>query len=109
MQLSPSTTTYTLNIGQILGPVTCSADCTPYCTFKWTKPTSATVNGATLLFTVENKHSRGTYTCVATRGGSVTDTMSISLFVRCRHICILQNSSYVAFSLGCNEPWLNIY
>ena len=88
VQLSPNTTIYTLNIGQVIGPVICSADCTPYCTFKWTKQSSLVVNGATLSLTVENKNHGGTYTCVATRGRLFTVSRSISLFVRCTHSCI---------------------
>ena len=108
MRLFPTTSTYTLNIGQILGPVTCSADCSPYCTFQWTKESSAVATGATLSLSVDNRNRRGTYTCEATRGGSFTDRRSISLFVRCMYFCSFQSHLVVAFTLGSNEPGIII-
>ena len=88
MKLYPNTSIYTLTIGKPLGPVVCSADCTPTCSFQWKKDTQTIVNNATLSFHVENRSSAGNYTCVATRGDSVKDT-GISLFVRCKYISSL--------------------
>ena len=82
MQLSPSTTTYTLTVGERLGPVVCSATCVPTCTFKWTKGTTTISNHGTLSHTIQNKNDRGNYSCTATRGTSVTDTRSITVYVR---------------------------
>ena len=91
MQLYPSTTTYTLNIGDMLGPVVCSANCTPACSFEWKKDDMEKENNANLTFQVENRYSAGNYTCVATRGASITAMIGLSLFVRCTYISVLHN------------------
>ena len=83
MRLSPSTSTYTLNIGQRLGPVVCSADCVPNCTFKWKRESGTDA----LALTIQDKNDSGMYTCTATRGTSTsfTETRSIMVYVRCKH------------------------
>ena len=82
MQISPSTSTYTLNIGERLGPVVCSADCVPNCKFIWNRGS----NTKTLDLTIQDKNDRGTYTCTATRGTSTyfTETRSLTTYVRCK-------------------------
>ena len=95
VQLYPSTSIYILNIGETLGPVVCSADCTPFCSFKWKKDDITVVNNANFIFLVQNKNNAGNYTCVATRGASVTDMIGISLFVRCTYVSVLHNISTV--------------
>ena len=84
MELQPSTTSYTLNIGESLGPVVCSATCVPTCSFSWTRDTQPISNSDTLQLSIQNKNERGTYTCTATRGTTITKAKSIAVNVRCK-------------------------
>ena len=56
-----------LVLGDIFGPITCSAECYPKCNIKWTKNGSVkmTTNG-TLLEKRISKEDGGTYECTAT-------------------------------------------
>ena len=84
MELQPSTTSYTLNIGESLDPVLCSATCVPTCSFTWARDTQTISNSGTLQLSIQNKNQRGTYSCTATRGTAITETRSIAVYVRCK-------------------------
>ncbi|XP_021367584.1 uncharacterized protein LOC110459580 [Mizuhopecten yessoensis] len=82
--LSPPDTTYTRTEGDTLPDITCTADCSPGCSFVWTKPdnTNFTVSAVLSLGQLD-KSEHGTYRCTARNVvGESTTTVTVSVMCK---------------------------
>ncbi|XP_052807033.1 hemicentin-1-like isoform X2 [Mya arenaria] len=75
--LNPADTHYTVEIGETLATVTCSASCWP-CSYMWTGPGDFSSSGQTISLQGATKASDGRYTCTATNDR--TSTVSSTYF-----------------------------
>ncbi|XP_052807151.1 cell adhesion molecule DSCAML1-like isoform X1 [Mya arenaria] len=75
--LDPTDTHYTVEIGETLATVTCSASCWP-CSYMWTGPGPFSSSEQTISLQGATKASDGRYTCTATNGR--TSTVSSTYF-----------------------------
>lgn len=89
MKLTPENRSYTLEVGQSLENITCTAECDPECSFSWTKAARIISNTSVLSYKINEKSDAGTFKCRATRPPSYSASTSINLIVNCKiyHKC----------------------
>ncbi|XP_052804288.1 hemicentin-1-like isoform X2 [Mya arenaria] len=70
VNLSPSTTSYTVTERDNIGAITCSATCNPACTYTWSRSGSTVSSSATLNFGQADRGEAGSYVCTSRNPGS---------------------------------------
>ncbi|XP_021354371.1 uncharacterized protein LOC110450902 [Mizuhopecten yessoensis] len=103
--LSPVDVTYTVDEGDTLPDITCTAGCRPGCTFVWTKPDNNSFTSSAVLSLGQlDRSENGTYQCTA-QNTIGTSTIMFSLHVRCK-LCSLYIETYPGG--GLMERWANL-
>ncbi|WAR06474.1 HMCN2-like protein, partial [Mya arenaria] len=95
VNLSPSTTSYTVTERDNIGAITCSATCNPACTYTWSRSGSTVSSSATLNFGQADRGEAGSYVCTSRNPGSniSRNGSEVNVNVRCKNICTLCVSS----------------
>jgi len=91
VSITPTTSKYTEQIGDNIGPVNCSADCNPACSYTWSRTGSSP-----LILNNLQKTDSGDYVCTATNSQGNKKSPTINVDVQCK--IILSN---ILKSLGC--------
>jgi len=77
--LSPYESTYLLRAGDSLGPITCSAECSPNCSYFWSR-----MEQSELLIANIQPSQDGEYTCNATNALGTSSSPPIFVEVQCK-------------------------
>ena len=88
MSFNPVNESITQVLGQVLGPIDCSAECNPPCQFHWIKPDGTVVDGSTLQIPRLSKNDHGTFTCHAGNGYGNNGTKNLDVTVNCKHLML---------------------
>ena len=75
-------------LGQRLGPIVCSAQCSPPCKFYWIKPNRTVVVGSNLAISSLSKNDQGTFTCQAGNGYGNNGTQNLNITVNCKYLML---------------------
>ncbi|XP_033762031.1 hemicentin-1-like [Pecten maximus] len=79
LSLSPSDISYTRTEDEALPTITCIADCTPTCSFVWTKPDNTNFTESPILSLGQlDRSETGIYTCTSR---NIYGTVSISIII----------------------------
>jgi hypothetical protein len=70
--------------GQSLGPIICSAPCSPPCQFYWIKPGGSVVDGSNLAIPSLSKNEHGTFICHACNDYGNNATKNLTVTVNCK-------------------------
>ena len=89
----PADESITKVLGQSLGPITCSAQCSPPCQFHWTNPGGTVVDGPNLTIPILSKNEHGTFTCHAGNGYGNNATKNLLVTVNCKYLVLKCNYS----------------
>ena len=81
--------------GQRLGPIVCSAQCSPPCQFYWIKPDGTVVNGPKLEIPSLSKNDHGTCTCHAANSYGNNTTKNLLLTVNCKYLILKFDSDNI--------------
>ena len=73
-------------MGQSLGPIVCSAQCSPSCKFYWIKPDGTVVDGSNLSISNLSKNDHGTCTCHTGNGYGNNATKNLNVTVSCKYL-----------------------
>ena len=85
MSFNPAVASITKVIGQSLGPIVCSAQCSPSCQFHWTKPNGSVVDGSILEIPSLSKNDHGILTCHTGNSYGNNVTKNLQLTVNCKY------------------------
>lgn len=93
--ISPSTQTYTVTetTGRV-GPITCSADCKPKCTTRWSGPNLSVSTTSVLYLENINRNQTGNYQCSCANIVGSLASVTISVFVYCEYYNIFIDQQY---------------
>ena len=69
-----------------LGPIVCSAQCSPPCQFHWIKPDGSVVDGSNLEIQSLRKSDDGTFTCHTGNGYGNNATTNLNVTVNCKYL-----------------------
>lgn len=85
VELSPSTMNYTINETDGIGPIFCSADCKPNCTFSWSGPNLPYWTSSLLYLQFVNRSHAGDYHCNASNsiGTAMSSTVRVIVYCKC--------------------------
>ncbi|XP_021340455.1 hemicentin-1-like [Mizuhopecten yessoensis] len=80
--LSPPATSYTLTERQTISTVTCSSDCNPVCTYRWTKNGQSHTTGSGLHLNNIQRGQTGEYRCTASNEYGSQTSSEVTVIVK---------------------------
>jgi hypothetical protein len=83
---TPAEESITKVLGRSLGPIVCSAQCSPPCQFYWIKTDGTVINGSNLAIPSLSKNDHGTFTCHAGNGYGNNAAKNLNVTVNCKYL-----------------------
>lgn len=84
VKLLPSNQSYTVIETKSVGPITCTADCTPNCTMSWNGPYIPDSTTSVLTLQNINRTQAGNYSCTASNKLGSEKSVTVTVIVNCK-------------------------
>ena len=88
VSFNPANQSITKIMGQRLGPIVSSAQCSPQCQFHWIKPDGTVIDGSNLEIPSLSKNDHGTFTCHTGNGYGNNATKNLLVTVNCKYLML---------------------
>jgi hypothetical protein len=86
-----------------LGPIVCSAQCSPPCQFHWIKPDGSVVDGSNLEIPSLTNNDDGTFTCHTGNGYGNNATKNLNVTVNCKYMYVIIYSELTLIKTCCTS------